>query len=224
MGSSAEGGRQVTVWDLPTRICHWLLALLIPFSWWSATHDHLPWHRLSGYTILGVLVFRVAWGFIGSSTARFSEFLRGPGGIRAYIARRFGAYVGHNPLGGLSVVAILAVLAMQVGLGLFSIDEDALEPGPLADRVSFDTARAIAHLHHRLFWVLVGLIAIHLAAVAWHALRGRNLTRAMFTGRERLPEDAEAPRIAPAGRALAVAAFAFVVAWFVAHDLKFWGG
>ncbi|HEY5204143.1 MAG TPA: cytochrome b/b6 domain-containing protein, partial [Roseiarcus sp.] len=123
MDASAPGDRSAKVWDAPTRIVHWLLAALIPFSWWSAHNDHLPWHRLSGYSILGLLAFRVIWGFVGSSTARFRQFLSGPGQVRAYLGGRLGPIVGHNPLGGWSVLAMLTAIAVQVGLGLFSIDE-----------------------------------------------------------------------------------------------------
>ncbi|MGH7024307.1 MAG: cytochrome b/b6 domain-containing protein, partial [Caulobacteraceae bacterium] len=179
--------RQVKVWDVPTRLVHWLIAALVPFSWWSAHSDHLPWHRLSGYTILGLLVFRLAWGFAGASTARFRAFLSGPGRIHAWLGGRLGDFAGHTPLGGWSVLAMLAALAVQVGLGLFSIDEDGFEAGPLAKFVSFNDARAIAHFHHLWFWVVVGLIVLHLAAIAVYATRGRNLTGAMITGRAALP-------------------------------------
>jgi len=215
-----QGDRRVTVWDAPTRLVHWLIAILIPFSWWSAHNDHLPWHRLSGYGILGLLVFRVIWGFVGASTSRFSDFVAGPARVRAYLADRPGAGVGHNPLGGWSVVAMLAALAAQVGLGLFSIDEDSLEPGPLARLVSFDDARAIAHVHHLMFWAVIALVALHLGAIAFYAMRGRHLTRAMIVGRAALPPGARAPRLVPAWRAILVAAAAAAVAWFAAHGLK----
>jgi len=210
----------VTVWDLPTRVVHWLIAALIPFSWWSAHSDHLPWHRLSGYTILGLLIFRVGWGFAGASTARFSAFVAGPRRVRDYLRGRLGAAVGHNPLGGWSVLAMLAALAVQVGLGLFSIDEDSLEPGPLSGLLSFDDARAVAHLHHLMFWVVVGLIALHITAIAVYARRGRNLTGPMVTGLARLPPGARAPIMAPAWRAVLAAAVAAGLVWFIAHGLK----
>jgi cytochrome b len=204
------------LWDLPTRLFHWALPVLVAFSWWAAKSDHLPWHRLSGYTLLGLLVFRLVWGFVGSPTARFASFVRGPREVIAYVRRGRRAVLGHTPLGGWSVVALLSVLAGQVALGLFSVDEDALEAGPLSHLVSFDVGRAIAHLHHRLFWVLLGLIGLHLVAVAVYAVRGRNLVRPMITGRAEGP----APPTAPAWRALPAAATAVAIAWFIAHGLK----
>jgi cytochrome b len=212
--------RRAPVWDLPVRATHWLLALLIPFSWWSAMNDHLPWHRLSGYTILGLLTFRVIWGIVGSPTARFAQFLRGPRGVVAYLAGKAAPVVGHNPLGGWSVAAMLVALAAQVGLGLFSVDEDSIEAGPLSKFVNFDTSRAIAHLHAQLFWVLLGLIGLHLGAVAVYAFRRRNLVWPMITGVAPLGRDVQPRPLAPAWRILPVAALAAGVAWFVAHGLK----
>ena len=78
-------GAKVRVWDLPTRLVHWAIAALVPFSWWSAHAGHLPWHRLSGYSILGLVVFRLIWGVAGSSTSRFASFLRGPAAVLAYL-------------------------------------------------------------------------------------------------------------------------------------------
>jgi cytochrome b len=213
-------GVRVQVWDLPTRLVHWLVAVLIGFSWWSATHDRLPWHRLSGHTILGLLGFRLIWGFAGPRTARFAAFLAGPARLRAYLSGGLRPTLGHNPLGGWSVAAMLAVLGLQVGLGLFSIDEDSLEPGPLAGLVSFDAARTIASLHHKLFWVLVGLIALHLLALGFYALRGHNLTAAMISGQAPMPDGESAPEPIPAWRSAAAAAAAAAFAWWIAHGFR----
>ena len=121
-------------------------------------------------------------------------------------------------------MALLTVVAAQVGLGLFSVDEDSVEEGPLSHFVDFDTGRAIAHLHHKLFWVLAGLIALHLAAIAFYALKRRNLVRPMITGVADPDPDAEpgalAPPLAPLWRMIPAALAAAGVAWFVAHGLK----
>jgi cytochrome b len=215
------GPSQTRVWDVPTRVVHWLLVVLIPFSWWSATYDHLQWHRLSGYGVLGLLVFRLFWGVVGSDTARFATFLKGPGSISAYLKGAGRAYMGHNPLGGWSVIALLLMLGVQVGLGLFAVDEDGLDPSPLAKFVSFKVGRAVAELHHITFYVLLGLIALHLAALAVYAARGHNLTAAMITGRRPAPSGAPAARFAPIWVALPVAVIALAAAWFVSRGLKF---
>ncbi|NBU29800.1 MAG: Ni/Fe-hydrogenase 1 b-type cytochrome subunit [Caulobacteraceae bacterium] len=169
------------VWDLPIRLFHWLLAALIVFSWW-AHEDHLDWHRLSGFAIAGLLVFRLWWGLAGSSTARFSGFLKSPAGVLAYL-RGAAAGLGHNPLGGWSVVAMLATLTLQVGLGLFAIDQDGFESGPLSRFVDFETGRLAAAGHGLVFNLLVGLIVLHLLAIGWYGVRRKNLVGPMITGR-----------------------------------------
>jgi cytochrome b len=209
------------IWDLPTRAIHWLLVLLIPFSWWSAENDHLPWHRLSGYTILGLLLFRLAWGFAGSQTARFADFIKGPRRVFAYVRGGSQDVIGHSPLGGWSVAAMLALLCTQVSLGLFAVDEDALEAGPLSKFVDFDTGRAIAKLHHVAFNVLLALIALHLTAIAFYAIRRRNLVGPMITGRKLLGEETSAPRMSPLWRAGVIAAVVVCLVRFVALGLKF---
>src|SRR4051812_31713006 len=153
--------RRMGVWALPTRLVHWAMAALIPWSWWTAHTDQLDRHRLSGYALLGLLLFRLIWGFAGSETARFAAFVRGPKAICRYLRGEAPARAGHNPLGALSVVALLTAVAAQIGLGLFAVDEDGLESGPLSYLISFDTARTAAAIHHKMFWVLVALIALH---------------------------------------------------------------
>ncbi|MDQ0464248.1 cytochrome b [Caulobacter ginsengisoli] len=181
---------RIRVWDAALRLVHWALALLIPFSWWTQETEHMAWHRLSGYTVAALLVFRIWWGFAGPQTARFKGLLGGPKRIAAYLSGKGGATLGHNPLGGWSVAAMFVALTAQVSLGLFSMDEDAIEAGPLANFVSFDQARLAAHAHEFVFNVLLGLIALHLAAIAVYAARGSNLVRPMLTGRARAPDGA----------------------------------
>lgn len=201
---------RAVVWDWPVRLVHWALVVLIPFSWW-AHYDHLNWHRLSGYTIAALLVMRLWLGLAGGSTARFGGLVGGPARIRAYLAGEGGPVVGHNPLGGWSVAAMLGALAAQVGLGLFAVDADGLESGPLARFVSFETGRAAAEAHEVVFFVLLGLIALHLAAVGVYAARGRNLVGPMLTGRATLPDGAEAPAPAKAASVIAGLALAGAV-------------
>lgn len=174
------------VWDVPTRLFHWSLVILIVVAWLTA-EKQMTIHRGAGYAVLGLLAFRVWWGLAGGSTARFSDFVRGPGAVRAYLkASREGTegeHAGHNPLGALSVLALLGVVAVQVILGLFAIDEDGFEGGPLSDRIDFDLARQIAEWHELAFRVLQGLVVLHLAAIVFYAVRKRqDLVRPMITG------------------------------------------
>jgi cytochrome b len=175
---------RVHVWDVPTRLSHWLLVGLFAFSWWSADNHHMDYHRYSGYALLGVLVFRVYWGLVGSHTARFAHFVKGPRAIWRYV-RGVSRHTdpGHNPLGALSVLALLSLLVSQVLLGLFSVDVDGVESGPLSRFVGFDTGRALAHAHHIMFDALAAVITLHLAAVLFYWIVKRDdLVRPMLTG------------------------------------------
>jgi cytochrome b len=180
---SVRPDRARLVWDLPIRLFHWSLAALIGFSWWSAKSHHTDWHIWSGCAILTLLIFRLLWGVVGSSTARFASFIRGPASVIAYLRGRWTG-VGHTPLGALSVVGLLVAIAVQVGLGLVSEDEDGIYAGPLAGLVSIDTSDAARDLHELWFNVVLALIALHVAAILYYRLvRGQKLTLPMITGR-----------------------------------------
>ena len=182
------------VWDLPTRLFHWTLAALIAFSWWSAEERRTDWHIWSGLAVLTLLIFRLLWGFVGSSTARFSKFVRGPGAVLAYVRGQWRG-VGHTPLGALSVIALLVLTAVQVGLGLFSTDEDGFVYGPLAHFVSIDTSDQLRDLHEDMFDVLLVFIALHVAAVLFYRLfLGKRLVKPMLTGVAELDPEAEPMR------------------------------
>lgn len=170
------------VWDLPVRLVHWTLAGLIAFSWWSVHNDHVAWHIWSGCAILTLLIFRLLWGFVGSSTARFSTFVRGPRSVRDYLGGRWQG-TGHTPLGALSVLALFGALAIQACLGLFSEDEDGMFTGPLSGLISIDNSDHARGLHELWFNILLGLIVLHVAAIIFYRFRGKHLTKSMITGR-----------------------------------------
>jgi cytochrome b len=183
--SSGLGVKQ-PVWDLPIRIFHWLLAALIGFSWWSVKYGHADWHIWSGCAILTLLIFRLLWGFVGSSTARFTSFVRGPRAVVNYLRGKWTG-VGHTPLGALSVVALLLALSVQVGLGLFAEDEDGIYMGPLSRLVSSDTSDKVRDIHELWFKVVLGLIVLHVIAILYYRVfRGRKLIKPMITGRAEL--------------------------------------
>ena len=184
---------KVRIWDLPTRLFHWLLVGLIAFSWWTAEEHHDDLHIWSGIAVLTLLIFRILWGFFGSSTARFASFVRGPKAVFGYLQGRWRG-IGHNPLGALSVVVLILLVAAQVALGLFASDEDGLMQGPLAGLVGFDASEAAAELHDDLFDVLLVLIGLHVAAVLFYWMRGRNLVRPMITGRDEVEHGVEPMR------------------------------
>ena len=213
-------GRPVRIWDLPTRVFHWALVLLIPALWWTGEEHLHDLHFLLGEVTLGLLLFRLFWGLFGSSTARFAGFVRGPRAILAYLRGDRPAGIGHNPLGALSVLALLFLLANVVGLGLFATDEDGLDPAPLAHLVSYDSARILTERHEQVFWILVGFIVLHLAAILYYLLAKRdNLVAPMVTGRREMPEDGGEMTGAPLWRFLLAAILAVVLTCIVAARL-----
>ncbi|MGH6659895.1 MAG: cytochrome b/b6 domain-containing protein, partial [Sphingomicrobium sp.] len=183
------------VWDLHVRLFHWLLAALIGLSWWTAENDELEIHMYSGFAILTLIIFRLLWGVFGSSTARFRNFVRGPRAVLAHIRdSRAWKAAGHNPLGALSVIAMLVVLKLQVATGLVNADDDGLAEGPLAATVG-EAATEFAHqAHNLLFDLLLVLIALHLAAILFYLLDRRNLVGPMVTGKAPLDASAEPMR------------------------------
>ena len=182
------------VWDLPVRLFHWGLAGLIAFSWWSVHYHHTDWHIWSGLAVLTLLIFRLLWGFTGSSTARFSSFVRGPASVAAHLRGRWNG-IGHTPLGALSVIALLVAVSVQVGLGLIAEDEDGIYMGPLARLVSSDTSDSARDLHELWFNIILGLIALHVAAIVFYRVfRGQKLTKPMITGKAELTPGTEPMR------------------------------
>lgn len=213
----------VLVWDLPVRMVHWGMVLLIPFMWWSARDGQMELHRQAGLILLGLVIFRLVWGMVGSSTARFKSFVRGPLVIAAYLRTLMHGQpvssVGHNPAGALSAIALLSLVLVQASLGLIAQDSDAIVSGPLNHLVSWDTATAATSAHEIVFYSLVCLIALHIAAVGWYRYsKSINLVRPMISGRMTAPDQvATQPHIASMWRAflvgLAVAAVTVWLAW-----------
>jgi cytochrome b len=206
------------IWDWPTRAIHWSLVLLIPFAWWTYKTDRMDWHRLAGYAVIALLAFRLFLGVFGAETSRFARFLRGPRAVWRYLAHGE-AGVGHNPIGGWSVAAMLALLVAQPVLGLFASDENGLDSGPFADRVSLEQGIQVEHLHALFFYGLVGLVALHIAAIAYYALRGRNLVGPMITGRASLADNTAPPRMARAS----IMILGLLLAGIVFMGLWHWG-
>ena len=209
---------RVRVWDGPTRIFHWSLAVLVPLSWWTAEEERFDLHVPLGLTMLGLVLFRLLWGLFGSSTARFAHFVTGPRAVMGYLNGRAAHVLGHNPLGGWSVAAMLAALSIQVGLGLFAADEDGIDSGPLAHLIDYGLSEEIAELHEDMFDVLLVLIGLHVAAILFYAVaRRRNLVLPMLVGHDEAPEGTPPMRPAPRWRlALAVALAAAVPLWIAA--------
>lgn len=209
---------EVRVWDWPVRLTHWSFVFCIAVSWWSAEQRSMEWHRYSGYALLGLLIFRIYWGFAGGSSARFSAFLRGPANVISYLRgpRDEHRAAGHNPLGGWSVAAMLFLMLAQVLIGLFVSDVDGIESGPLSHLVSFDASRTLADAHEIVFNAILALIALHIVAILFYLLARRdNLIVAMLTGKRRnVRMTAMTP--VPAWRVIPGIVLAAGVVWWVA--------
>jgi len=188
----------VTVWDLPTRLFHWTLVALMIGQWLTAENaSGMVYHVWGGYAVLALVLFRLIWGFAGSETARFSHFVRGPGAALAYVQAlgrgETPLYLGHNPMGGWSILALLTLLLIQAGTGLFAND-DIMFDGPLAGWVSKSMSDGLTTIHKLNFNLLLLVIAVHISAVLFYLLVKReNLIHPMLTGRKHLPPEQANP-------------------------------
>ncbi|MDQ2928635.1 MAG: cytochrome b/b6 domain-containing protein [Pseudomonadota bacterium] len=202
----------IRVWDLPTRIFHWLLAILVIFSIVSARigGGAMNWHMQSGYFIFTLLAFRLVWGFVGGRWSRFATFFYPPSVSLRYLR---GAslphehhHVGHNPLGAWLVFALLGVLAVQVATGLVA-DDEISSNGPLLKYVSSATSSTATHWHKNFGqWIIVALVVLHVGAIAFYWLKRRqNLVAAMLHGDKLLTADVPATVDTAGARAVALA-------------------
>jgi cytochrome b len=187
--------KHVKVWDAPVRLFHWALVLLFAFMFFTGKMkgNWMDWHLPAGYAILALILFRIVWGFVGSTHARFTSFCAGPSRSITYARNLFTGgpahSAGHNPLGGWMVVVLLLAILVQVVTGLLGNDDISIE-GPLAKLVSKSLSDRMTTIHYWNFNLLLVLSGIHIAAVLFHWLvKKENLVGAMFTGVKRLPED-----------------------------------
>ena len=184
---------KVRIWDIPTRLFHWTLVLLVSVSFYTGLNGgiaEMDYHMLSGYAVLACLCFRIGWGFIGGKYARFTQFVKGPRAVYTSIRQLFdrdsSGYPGHNPLGALSILAMLVILFLQAITGLFSNDDILLE-GPLVPMVSYETSRELTGIHKINKWLIGGLIALHLTAIVFYRIvKGEHLLSPMINGRKML--------------------------------------
>jgi cytochrome b len=203
------------IWDLPVRLFHWTLAVLVAVSLITQKigGNAMEWHFLSGYAVLALLLFRLAWGLVGSRYARFSSFLYAPAEIVAYLRGAAHRHHGHNPLGSLSVFALLGVVLAQAISGLFSNDDIASE-GPLVKFISKDWSDSFTWFHKAVSGNLIyALIGLHIAAIAYYYVRKKqNLVKPMITGDKVIDADAPAADDSWRMRLLALALLAFSAA------------
>lgn len=186
--------RTLRVWDVPVRLFHWLLVTLLVVSFTTAQigGNAMQYHEWSGLTILTLVLFRVLWGFAGSTYARFGGFLRGPRSALEYartlLRGRPAFHAGHNPLGGWMILLLLTSLLVQAGTGMFANDDVMIE-GPLVKHVSKETSDLLTRIHHFNFNVLLALVTLHVGAALYYLRAKReNLILPLFTGSKQVPE------------------------------------
>ena len=220
MGAQSQDGMvRLRVWDPWVRLVHWGVALLLPFSWWTAETSRYDLHFLSGYAILTLVLFRLAWGVVGSETARFARFVKGPKAVFAHLAhlrdRQVGADVGHNAAGAVMVLVLLGLLLTQALSGLFA-DDLIFTRGPLARRVDEAWSTLATSVHLRVFWAILGCAVLHvLAVVAYRVWAGRKLVKPMLTGAMEAPAGTRAPPMGSNLLALALLAAAAGFVWWI---------
>jgi len=224
-GAAAVGSNAVRVWDLPTRLFHWSLATLVVASVITAQigGNAMAWHFRSGYAVFALLAFRLLWGVMGGRWSRFASFIQTPATMLRYLRSEHRPEehldVGHNPLGALSVLGLLAVLSAQVATGLFA-DDEISSAGPLVKFVSGATSNLATSWHTNFGqWLIIALVLLHVTAILFYLLKKRqNLIRPMLTGDKPLGPGVPSSTDNLRSRGLALAlllACAAGVAWLV---------
>lgn len=208
------------IWDSPTRLFHWILVLAIALCYLTDKFGAFDLHKLCGEFVLALVLFRVVWGFVGSETSRFSQFLASPVAAVQHLLhfrrREPDRQIGHNEAGGWMVVVILAMLLVQIITGLFSNDVDSFIAGPLAAHLSDDAGAQVLHYHRFNFNIIVAVIVLHLVAIAaYKIIKQHDLVPAMITGKKRLPAATPAPRMASPTLAAIIFALCAAVVWGV---------
>lgn len=220
--TSDKNSAPLKVWDLPTRLFHWTLLALILACWWTSGEDgNIDWHMRCGMAVLALLLFRLVWGVLGSTTARFASFVAAPRTVLSYFAgmrdKSAPPHIGHNPAGGWMVLALLGMVLAITLCGLFAND-DIMSEGPLAHLVSKEMSDVATAWHEKGFYTLIALVGLHVAAIAFYLLvKKENLVRPMLTGVKQFPRDMSVPplQMSSGWLALAVLAGAAGVVWLL---------
>lgn len=223
MASKRTSGENVRAWDTPTRLFHWTLVTLMACAWLSFEYsgtfsDHtMKWHRWNGYAILILIVWRVLWGFAGSSTARFSQFVRWPWTAAKYgldlLLGRPRHFLGHNPLGTYMILALLGLVSLQGVFGLFTLEHNDAVAGPLKRLASDEWVKWISNWHRRGFNIIMAFVALHvLANLFYQVFKKDPLITGMVTGKKPAADYEDEPEARLVARPMLRALVCLIVA------------
>ncbi|PXW25731.1 cytochrome b/b6 domain-containing protein [Paraburkholderia caballeronis] len=193
--------RSVRVWDVPTRLFHWLTVVLVIGAYVTQRLNWIDLHVRIGETLLALVLFRLLWGCFGSETARFRSFVASPAAalahLRRVLRREPDVQVGHNAAGGWMVLLLIALLLVETLSGIY-VYNDVADEGPLSEIVPAPVANAISSLHALGWDLLLAAVVLHVCAIAVYAIaKGHHLVGPMISGRKRLPSTVRAPSRAP---------------------------
>ena len=197
MSNAMSEEKKVKLWDFPVRLFHWALVLAIVTAWWTNRQVMIDIHAIAGYSVLALVLFRIIWGFVGSSNARFADFLSGPKRVIGYLKKVPNGsmadltYAGHNPAGGWMVAVLILLVGVQAVSGLFASEDTFLFfDGPLVAYVSSDVASTMNWIHHTNINLIYAAVGLHVfAAVFYLAVKRENLIRAIVIGTRSVPAE-----------------------------------
>jgi cytochrome b len=198
--------QKIVIWDVPTRLFHWLTAVLVLAAYVTWRLNWMDWHAWSGYAVLALVLFRLLWGFFGSDSARFARFLAAPRTVLRYLShigrRERDRQAGHNPAGGWMVLLMLVLLLGETLTGIY-VNNDVAVEGPFTQLVRAPLADLITDLHDIFWQILLVAVVLHILAVIFYwAIKRHNLVLPMITGRKLLAPGMTPPTMAGPLRAL----------------------
>ncbi len=207
---------KLKIWDLPIRLFHWSLALLIIFLWYSAkiSTDLMEWHAIAGKVLFALILFRLIWGIVGSETAQFSKFIKPPLTTIAYLRSMKKSdnepIIGHTPPGAYMIITMLLVILIQIVSGLCSSDDIFVE-GNFYRYLDHETAEWMASIHYYTFYILIFLISLHVSTIAIYAITGVNMVKPMISGSKIVQEKKIPPKLISTWKAFFIFLVVFVL-------------
>lgn len=204
---------KVQIWDAAVRVFHWSQVLLLAGLWYTGTEGLMAWHQLLAYTLAALLISRIAWGFYGSSNARFSQFLYSPKTAWRYL-RKPTPVAGHNPAGSYMIFALILLLMLQLLSGLATFDNSYINDGPLVAHLSEDWVSLASSVHKTTIDIILIAVCLHVLAALWHSFKHDNVIVSMLSGNSRAVSAAQAPTLVNSWSFFVLAALLLVAFYF----------